>query len=129
MNRVKWTLRLLRNKRLTTWRKVQILLELGDVRFEIPETGQGQFIYALIDPISLKIFYVGRSNNPGRRYFEHYNEIDTTNKAKRINRLKRRFHMPYMIILEQCGYENVNNRERYWIHRFGGKRRLENMKE
>ena len=129
MNKIKWILRLIYSKRFTTWRKVVVLFGLANDGMKIIESGEGQYIYRLIDPVSLSTFYVGRSNNPGRRYVEHINEIAQTDKAKRIKQIKRRLHLPYMVILEQCSNENVKQREKYWIAKFGGKNRLENMKE
>jgi hypothetical protein len=128
MNLIKWLYRLATNKSLDNWRKVQILLGIGNGRFSIPQSGQGQYIYALVDPATLKPFYVGRSNNPGRRYVEHVNEIDGTNKAQRVNSIKRRFHLPYMIILEQCNEGDVKMREAHYIQKLGGVGRLTNMK-
>ena len=129
LNTIRWFLRLIRNRRFTAWRKVQILFGWNSADFTIKESGEGQYIYALIDPVSLRIFYIGRSNNPGRRFVEHFNEFHGTDKGKRIQKIKKRLHIPYMIILEQCDSGNVRKQEKYWIKKFGGKRRLENMKE
>jgi len=127
MIRPRWVWRLFSLKHLTTKRKWKILLG-GQTAVSIPVTGDGQYIYALIDPVTDKVFYVGRSNNPGRRYVEHYNEPDGTDKARRIVQMKNYLHMPYMIILEQCDNGNVRQRERFWIKRLGGIKRLTNMK-
>lgn len=125
----RWIIRLFRLKHLTTKRKIKILFG-GQTAVQIPDSDGGQFIYALIDPVTDRVFYVGRSNNPGRRYIEHFNgaQSEHTDKAKRIKQMINYLHWPYMIILEECDKANVNARERFWIDRLGGLRRLTNMK-
>lgn len=127
MIRPSWIWRLFSLKHLTTKRKLKILFG-SQTAISIPVTGEGQYIYALIDPVTDKVFYVGRSNNPGRRYVEHYNEPDKTDKARRIEQMKNYLHMPYMIILEQCNKDSVKKQEQFWINRLGGIKRLTNMK-
>ena len=97
------------------------------IPYSIPESGSGQYIYALHDPFTRKVFYVGRSNNPGRRYVEHVNELGRTDKSRVIQQLGQFNALPFMTILEECGRENVHQRERFWISKFGGKEKLANM--
>ncbi len=122
--------------RWAAWHLVKGRMSFGQIvraavglrtNYAIPESGNGQYIYALHDPFTRKVFYVGRTNNPGRRYVEHVNEWSKTDKSRYIQQLGQFNAVPFMTILEQCGSHNVNARERAWIKKFGGKRRLQNM--
>ena len=84
------------------------------------------YIYALIDPISKKIRYIGKSFDPIKRLSQHIKEsIDTQqNKGRRkwnkryawIFSLLSKGLKPEMEILEVCNSkEQSNEREKYWI--------------
>ena len=124
--KLRWIAWVLLYGRSSTWQRLKALFGY-QADYQIADTGNGQWIYALHDPFSRRPFYIGRSNNPGRRYVEHVNFADGTDKSLYIQRLKRANAIPFMTILEECGWDNVHERERYWIGRFGGKYQLENM--
>jgi len=121
-----WVVWVLANGRLSLLQTLDGIFGMREP-YKIEVSGHGQWIYALHDPLTGKVVYVGRSNNPGRRYVEHVNENCGTDKAGWIASLKRVFAIPYMTILEQCSSRNVHERERFWIDRFGGKGKLLNM--
>jgi group I intron endonuclease len=82
------------------------------------------YIYGLIDPRSNKIRYVGKTNNPDQRLFDHirHSKHKTTYKDKWIRSLLEIGLNPTITILEECGdnwvereihhislYENLTN--------------------
>jgi group I intron endonuclease len=82
------------------------------------------YIYGLIDPRSNKIRYVGKTNNPDQRLFDHirHSKHKTTYKDKWIRSLVEIGLKPIITILEECGdnwvereihhislYENLTN--------------------
>jgi hypothetical protein len=77
------------------------------------------FIYALVDPVEYNEnhIYIGKSNNPYRRYGEHINDMKMTSKVNWIKSLLSKGFKPDLVVLEQC--ENVEsvwkNREKYFI--------------
>lgn len=76
-----------------------------------------QFIYALRDPRTNQIRYVGKSNNPTVRCKNHMHEGGFHNKAKRqwAEELRKQNLRPSIEILEECTSQNWKNRETYWI--------------
>ena len=76
------------------------------------------FIYALIDPRTDKIRYIGKSIHPELRYEQHLNEKEI-NKGKIgwIDGLRIRDLQPEMKILEVANEKNWDKRERWWIER------------
>jgi hypothetical protein len=76
------------------------------------------FIYALIDPISLEVRYVGKADNPHSRYLAHLRELTaTTHKICWLKSLIKQNLKPILQILEQCGKERKfwKPRETDWI--------------
>jgi hypothetical protein len=76
------------------------------------------FIYALIDPFSKEVRYVGKAKNPYLRLiYNHIKDMSKTHKAFWIQSLIKQSAMPVLAILEQC--ENTKcvweERERDWI--------------
>lgn len=99
----------------------------GKPNYAIKSTGSGQYVYVLHDPFSGKPFYVGRSNNPGRRYFEHVNERDSTKKSEYIENLLKHGCVPYMTIVQVCGKDDIEQVEEQWIRYFDRRHKLVNM--
>lgn len=108
------------------WRLLRDRIQ-GRPNYAILTTGNGQYVYALHDPFTGKPFYVGRSNNPGRRYIEHVNERDSTKKSAYIEELLKRGAIPTMTIIQGCGSEDIEAVEKYWIRRLGRRHYLTNM--
>ena len=60
------------------------------------------FVYALVDPLTREIKYVGRSVDPGARLMSHMSEPLGKRRAKWIRSVKRRRLRPRLIILNVC---------------------------
>jgi group I intron endonuclease len=77
------------------------------------------FIYALVDPISKKIRYIGKSNEPKKRYYQHLyrSERKRTHKECWINKLLREGLKPELIIIEECS-DNWQEREKFYIAQY-----------
>jgi group I intron endonuclease len=75
------------------------------------------FIYALLDPIEKQEFhiYIGKSDNPYRRFYEHLKDQDGTHKTYWIQSLLKIGYNPDLQILEQCNQNNWEEREKEWI--------------
>jgi hypothetical protein len=73
------------------------------------------FIYALVDPFSKEVRYLGMSENPQRRLFEHLKDTNNPYKAWWIQRLEARGQVPTLIILEEVDGIIAPDRELWWI--------------
>jgi hypothetical protein len=69
------------------------------------------FIYALCDPRTLEVRYVGKSNNPYERYCQHLVEKGNTHKCFWISTLLKVCLNPILQILEQCDISEWEKRE------------------
>lgn len=83
------------------------------------------FIYKLIDPITNKVRYVGKTNNLKRRLSAH---IYKSKKLKHycatwIKSLLKKSKKPIMEVIEKCEEDIWEEREKYWISFYG----LENL--
>ena len=77
---------------------------------------QNSFIYALVDPLTDRIRYVGQTNDLERRYKEHCTILDFSPKCKWVQALNANGLFPTMIILEVVDSESdVDFREAWWI--------------
>jgi hypothetical protein len=76
------------------------------------------YIYALIDPCTDDIRYIGKSIDPEQRYSQHLNNKDSNKlKIAWINRLGNNGLQPKMKILEIANEKNWQDRECWWIER------------
>ncbi len=74
------------------------------------------YIYALKDPTTNEIRYVGKTNNPTNRYAGHLSDKNNRlHKTRWINTLKENGLLPVIEILECASRDNWKERERYWI--------------
>ena len=76
------------------------------------------YIYALKDPETKQIRYIGRSKNPKKRLYEHHQVRRIHTKSHHNNwiwSLLERGLRAEMEILEECDETNWSERERYWI--------------
>jgi len=90
------------------------------------------YIYGLRDPRTKKIEYVGKSNNPKKRYYNHTGQARRGNisiKCDWIRELFKNDLTPILEIIEECAMEEWTKRELYWMdklqpstnaHRGGG---------
>lgn len=67
------------------------------------------YIYALAEPDTEQVYYIGRTHNPEQRLRQHYS--DWTNRRHDLKRAR-------MIILETVEKEIANERERFWIAKY-----------
>lgn len=73
------------------------------------------FIYALVDPNTQQIRYVGKSNDPQVRLYRHFREKGNTYKVKWLQSLKEKGQTPEILILEEVHVSQWQERESYWI--------------
>lgn len=75
------------------------------------------YIYALVDPDTNQIRYIGMSLDPRRRLRQHMRETKkNAGKNIWIDGLKARRRTPYLLILETVAIEaDPFERERWWI--------------
>lgn len=74
------------------------------------------FIYALTDPRTNEIRYIGKSNDPQHRLKAHLRSTkETTYKSRWIKHLKSLDLKPILSILEEVPIDKWQEREMYWI--------------
>ena len=74
------------------------------------------FIYALCDPRTFEVRYVGKSDDPYKRYCQHLKEFrKETHKTHWIKYLLQLGLRPVLQILEQSNIDIWDSRERFWI--------------
>lgn len=76
------------------------------------------FIYALIDPITENIRYVGKTVGLYKRYIQHIKKVENAKRRKErwINSLLQKDINPILVVLQRVGYnENWELCERKWI--------------
>lgn len=89
------------------------------------------YIYALIDPITQFIRYIGKTNNLKRRYTKHL----TTSKTSKIHSslwiksLLNKNEKPIMKLIEIVNTNNWQEREIYWIKYYRTQFDLTNITE
>ncbi len=76
------------------------------------------YIYVLKCPITFAIRYVGKSNNPKRRYYSHLNINKTSSSYKRnwIKQLKENNLKPIMEVIAEVSIDNWKEYEKYYIN-------------
>ncbi|MGD8501166.1 MAG: GIY-YIG nuclease family protein [Phycisphaerales bacterium] len=73
------------------------------------------FIYALKDPRNSDIRYVGKSNYPERRFWQHLNMGQNVTKTAWIDELAALGLKPELVILEEVDTAAWQDTERRWI--------------
>lgn len=63
------------------------------------------FIYALIDPIDNQVRYIGKSNNPDKRFLEHLRDYSKTHKTCWIKSVLKTGNIPELEILDEVESE------------------------
>ncbi len=89
------------------------------------------YIYCLLDPRNNSVRYVGKTKNTKQRQMYHNSAgslLHGTRRWKWITELRSLGFRPRLEILEECTPENWSDRERFWIHRYGGIRKLLNAR-
>lgn len=75
------------------------------------------FIYTLSDPITLKVRYVGKSNNPKKRLYDHLSLCYSTHTHKNnwIKSLLENKTKPILDIIDEVNIDDWQFWEKYWI--------------
>lgn len=79
------------------------------------QISENTFIYALCEPETLQIKYIGKSDQPQKRFYNHLNDRKTTHKVNWLNQLKSKALVPVLKILEEVSKKDWEEREKYWI--------------
>ena len=81
------------------------------------------FIYALLDPITLEIRYIGKADDPKFRLGRHLRENSGgTHKVRWIKKLKSLDLIPELMVIERVSKVCWQERERFWVNHFRGPR-------
>ena len=76
-------------------------------------------IYTLTDPTTKQVRYVGKSNNPIKRFYKHYKYNETkTHKNNWINKLIKEGKKPILEIIDIVPINEWIFWETYWISQF-----------
>jgi group I intron endonuclease len=78
------------------------------------------YIYCLFDPITEQPRYIGKSDNPHKRYLEHLNEKGKTKKINWIKSLKKKSLVPILETLDEVRSEDWKIMECMYISLFKG---------
>lgn len=76
------------------------------------------YIYGLTDPTTGEVRYVGKADNPGRRYQKHIGALgmsEDNHKARWVKKLLSQGKSPGLVILEKVPHEQWVEAERRWI--------------
>lgn len=73
------------------------------------------FIYALADPRTFEVRYIGKADDPYRRYCEHLVDKRKTHKVCWIQSLLKMGLLPIRQILEECDKTEWQQKECDWI--------------
>jgi hypothetical protein len=78
------------------------------------------FIYALLDPRTNQVRYIGKANNPKDRYSNHYNSARDKNSHKRnwINNIRNDGLKPELAIIDEVPKTNWQYWEKFYIYLF-----------
>ena len=91
------------------------LLALGLERKSKHMSNSTSFIYALIDPFTNKVRYIGKSTNPQKRFNTHLNTNDGTHCHNWINGLLNADAQPILEVIEEAENSIINELEQFWI--------------
>jgi group I intron endonuclease len=78
------------------------------------------FIYCLFDPITDAPKYIGKSDNPKKRFLEHMNEKYNNRKCNWIKSLKKKNLKPYLEIIDEVNIDVWEIMEIMYISLFKG---------
>lgn len=73
------------------------------------------FIYALCDPRTFEVRYIGKANNPYKRYCQHLIDNKKSYKTNWIKQLLKEGFIPIQQILEECNRNEWEEKEINWI--------------
>lgn len=79
------------------------------------DTTDTTFIYALVDPRTQSIRYIGKANEPAIRLRHHLKERYKSRKCSWVQSLAKQGLAPQLLIIECVHVSQWQERERYWI--------------
>jgi hypothetical protein len=79
------------------------------------------YIYALVDPVTSLVRYIGKSKNPLFRYTQHCYAYDNNDKDNWILLLKSRGLKPEMKIIDKVPTELAHEKEAFYINDYAKK--------
>src|SRR4030042_6898461 len=87
------------------------------------------YVYALFDPRTHLIRYVGKTVNLEERHTNHIHGRNESNSEKRawINHLKKDGYVPGFVVLEKSTIWSIDKVERFWIKKLNKKADLLNI--
>lgn len=75
------------------------------------------YIYKISDELG-NVRYIGKSNNPRRRLYQHINDKSNLHKFNWLNSIIKRGSKPIIEIIEKVSVDIWQEREIYWISKF-----------
>ena len=75
------------------------------------------FIYKISDELG-NTRYIGKSNNPRRRLYQHIKDKSNLHKFNWLNSIIKRGNKPIIEVIEKVSMDNWKEREIYWISKF-----------
>jgi hypothetical protein len=77
------------------------------------------FIYTLCDPDTMEVRYVGKSNNPQKRFYDHIAGVNKiSHKSSWIKSLLKENKKPILNIVDEVPIENWQMYEISWINKY-----------
>ncbi len=83
-----------------------------------PQDKNTTFIYALLDPRWGCIRYIGKADDPKRRYNAHFSKSELSPNTKKVTWFKSLLALglkPILVVLEEVAQENWEEAEMRWI--------------
>jgi group I intron endonuclease len=75
------------------------------------------YIYKISDELG-NVRYIGKSNNPRRRLYQHINDKSNLHKFNWLNSIIKRGSKPIIEVIEKVSIDSWKEREIYWISKF-----------
>ncbi len=76
------------------------------------------YIYALVDPRDQQVRYIGKADDPQKRYWNHLADQERNHRTNWIALLRRLGLKPGLVILEAVSVEHWEEAEKRWIAKF-----------